>query len=166
MTRADGFIMRRLVAGDRLTAKQEKRAPKLRRWLAFKDEVRIRHVRLPDTNAHVIFLLPMPASWSQKRKDKMRGYPHRGKKDGARKNDVDNLTKALLDAVYGEDSGVWDIRGTKFWWDSGGLYVIENEGVRISVPFDHSYWMRASKTVRASTVRAGQNGGGLRVSPS
>lgn len=109
--------------------------------MAFKDEVRLRKVQIPDENAQIIYLLPMPISWTSRRRDEMRGYPHRGKKDKARKNDVDNLEKGLLDAVFGDDSGVWDLRNTKIWWDTGGIFVLENESIYITIPFDRALWL-------------------------
>lgn len=140
MTRADAITMKKLRSSGRLSPKERKRASILSDWLGFVDECRIRHVFVPECNAHVVFLLPMPKSWSVRKRNQMRGQPHRGKKDKARKNDVDNLEKALLDAVYGEDSGVWDLRATKFWWDFGGIFVMENEALYIRVPFDFSVW--------------------------
>lgn len=141
LTKADAITMRRIRAHQRLTAKQQKREALLCRWLTFIEEVRLRKVHIPDQNSQVIFLLPMPNSWTQRMRDQMRGYPHRGKKDKARKNDVDNLLKAILDAVFGDDSGVWDIRPTKIWWDEGGIFVIENEAIHITIPFDRELWL-------------------------
>ena len=37
--------------------------------------------------------------------------------------DVDNYVKALLDAVYDNDSEVWDFRGVKVWSDMGYIEI-------------------------------------------
>lgn len=87
------------------------------RYRAFKDECRLRNVMLPDAGAHVTFILPMPKSWSKKKRREMNGAPHR------QKPDVDNCAKALMDAVFPDDSGVWDIRATKVWGEQGAIVI-------------------------------------------
>jgi Holliday junction resolvase RusA-like endonuclease len=79
-------------------------------WL-YKDHVRqnINSYDIPEAY-HLIFLLEMPKSWSQKKKSEMLGKPHQ------QKPDKDNLEKGFLDAVFDEDSHVWDGRVTKLWW--------------------------------------------------
>lgn len=51
----------------------------------------------------LIFYLPIPKSWSKKKKTEMEGHPHRLKK----KNDLDNLIKGFKDALIPEDGDVW-----------------------------------------------------------
>jgi len=87
------------------------------RYRAFCDAVREAGLMVPDDGAHVQFSLPMPASWSAKRKAQMIGQPHR------QKPDVDNLTKALMDACLKEDQGVWDLRITKRWASEGSIEI-------------------------------------------
>lgn len=87
------------------------------RYRAFRDEVRLRKVCIPESGFHVVFTLPMPQSWSQKKKREMDGRPHK------QKPDVDNLVKALLDAIYGDDSHVWDGRMTKVWGQQGQIAI-------------------------------------------
>lgn len=89
----------------------------LKRYKAFCDELKLRRVSIPESNAHVVFVLPMPPSWSQVKKDAHRGRPHR------QKPDKDNLEKALLDALLIEDCGVWDSRITKVWGDHGAILI-------------------------------------------
>jgi len=36
---------------------------------------------------------------------------------------VDNLHKALMDAVFEEDSAVWDARITKIWGEKGQIRI-------------------------------------------
>lgn len=88
------------------------------RYRAFKDEVRIRHVPLPSDFYHVVFVLPMPASWSAKRIYKMAGTAHRCVPDR------DNLEKALLDAVFPDcDGHCWNGWTSKIWGFSGSIII-------------------------------------------
>lgn len=89
----------------------------VQRYWAFKDECALRKIQLPECGAHVVFHIPMPKSWSKKKRTRMIGQPHQ------QRPDIDNYTKAIMDAVYGEDSGVWDIRATKVWADFGGIEI-------------------------------------------
>ena len=91
--------------------------PKVARYRAFCDECRLRRVHVPGSGATVIFTLPMPPSWSKKKRREMDGAPHQ------QTPDVDNLCTALLDAVYTDDSIVWDIRIVKRWGVDGGIEV-------------------------------------------
>lgn len=86
-------------------------------YRAYKDEVRLKRVDLPEAGGHVTFVLPMPKSWTEKKKSQMCGEPHQ------QKPDVDNLTKALLDALHKDDSHVWDIRATKVWGLTGKILI-------------------------------------------
>lgn len=97
--------------------------PRVLRYRAFADECRARKVVVPECGAHITFVLPMPASWSNKKRDTMDGQPHQVKPD------KDNLEKALLDAIYGDDSVVWDSRVTKIWGESGAI-IIKDMGVK------------------------------------
>ena len=66
------------------------------------------------------FHLPMPKSWSQKKKNAMCSRPHQ------QKPDVDNLLKALQDSLCGKcDAHVWDARGIKVWDTSGFIEIFE-----------------------------------------
>lgn len=87
------------------------------RYRAFKDEVRLHRVHVPESQAHIIFVLPMPKSWSDKKRAKMDGQPHMVRPD------KDNLEKALLDSVFSEDSQIWDSRVTKFWGREGQIII-------------------------------------------
>jgi Holliday junction resolvase RusA-like endonuclease len=63
------------------------------------------------------FYLPMPKSWSKKKKDEMRGKPHKATPD------LDNLEKGLLDALLLHDSQIWHMDASKFWADEGAIYI-------------------------------------------
>lgn len=70
----------------------------------------------------LIFGLPMPKSWSKKKKAEMNGKPHQAKPD------IDNLCKAVMDALLDEDSHIWSLRASKFWSDKGSLVIKTIEG--------------------------------------
>lgn len=89
-------------------------------YWTFKQEVQLKKVSLPEAY-HVIFIMPMPESWSKKKRATMDNKPHK------QTPDKDNLEKALLDAIYGNDSHKWDGRVTKLWGQNGQIIVKEIE---------------------------------------
>lgn len=91
--------------------------PAVLRYREFCDQVRAAGVPVPDEGAHITFCIPMPKSWAKKKRALLEGQPHR------QKPDVDNLLKALMDAVHSEDQGVWDVRITKRWSEAGSISI-------------------------------------------
>ena len=91
------------------------------RYFRFRDEVRLNKVTLEPFGSHVTFFMPMAKSWSRKKRAKMLGVPHQ------QKPDVDNLCKALLDALFDDDAHVFDVRITKVWSDICKITISENE---------------------------------------
>jgi len=87
------------------------------RYRSFKDECRHAGVEVPESGCHVIFILPMPKSWSDKKKKELDGKPHQ------QTPDVDNLLKSLLDAIYTDDCGVWAVMVEKRWGRSGKIQI-------------------------------------------
>jgi len=65
----------------------------------------------------VLFLIPMPDSWSKKKKEKHNGMPHKSKPD------TDNIVKGLMDALKKEDSDVWKIKAEKRWAYKGSIII-------------------------------------------
>jgi Holliday junction resolvase RusA-like endonuclease len=94
------------------------------RYWQFKDrlEALFGDRELPET-FHVVFTVPMPASWSEKRKVMFDGKPHQVRPD------TSNYLKAFEDCLMEEDSSLWDIRSTKIWGRKGSIQV------RILEPF-------------------------------
>lgn len=91
------------------------------RYWVYKDELVMLARTLdyePANILNIIFYLPMPQSWSQKKKDKMRGKPHQ------QKPDTDNLMKAFKDCLMKKDETIYDERSRKFWDDKGRIEVI------------------------------------------
>jgi hypothetical protein len=98
--------------------KWKQRQPVLR-YRIFCDEARLYDIKVPESGAHIIFVLPMPDSWSKKKRALMDGQPHQ------QKPDVDNLTKALLDALFEYDAHIWDVRVSKRWGETGMIIIEE-----------------------------------------
>lgn len=94
------------------------------RYRAYKDEIRLHKVQVPEGGARITFVIPMPAIWSNRKRDAMNGQPHQVKPD------VDNLHKGLLDAVFQDDCRVWDHRVTKVWGEQGAIIIEELERER------------------------------------
>lgn len=68
----------------------------------------------------LVFLVPMPKSWSDKKKNLNVG------KSCASKPDIDNMIKAFFDSLTTDDSQIWYIKAAKFWNDEGMIIVMEN----------------------------------------
>jgi hypothetical protein len=48
-----------------------KTRPAVMRYRAFCDEVRLRKIHLPESGAHITFVMPMPPSWSKKKRNSL-----------------------------------------------------------------------------------------------
>ena len=94
--------------------------PIVARYWKFKSWCVLEKVALPCYGSHVTFVLPMPDSWSEKKKKQFDGQPH------TQSVDLDNLLKGLCDAIYGNDSVIYDIHVTKRWGREGKI-IIEDE---------------------------------------
>lgn len=62
-------------------------------------------------------MIPMPKSWSKKKRAAMYGLFHRSKPDR------DNIDKAILDALFKDDSGVPSGCISKRWGKTGSLFI-------------------------------------------
>ena len=73
----------------------------------------------------LVFCLPIPASWSKKKRNDMLRRPH------CQKPDLDNLAKAVLDGllpVIGDDCRVWQFEVLrKIWAETGGIWITIGE---------------------------------------
>jgi Holliday junction resolvase RusA-like endonuclease len=65
----------------------------------------------------MVFVYPMPTSWSKKKREAMRGQKHENKPD------IDNSEKALLDSLYQNDSHIWNVHHIKIWGDEGKILI-------------------------------------------
>jgi Holliday junction resolvase RusA-like endonuclease len=74
---------------------------------------------IPPVGASITFFVPVPPSWSKKKKKQYHGTFHQSKPD------LDNLLKAFMDALMKEDSHVHTIgRMTKIWGLHGHIKVV------------------------------------------
>ena len=64
------------------------------------------------------FHVPMPKSWSKKKKGHMNGSAHQ------QRPDLDNYLKAWKDSVYEEDAIVWRVKASKLWTDRTGHIIV------------------------------------------
>ena len=66
----------------------------------------------------IVFFIPMPKSWSKKKRSEMAGTPHK------QRPDLDNYIKGLLAALLEEDCKVWRVSARKIWVDTEGCITI------------------------------------------
>lgn len=70
----------------------------------------------------LVFQVPMPKSWSNKKKEAMLGKPH------IQRPDLDNFIKLWSDAcneiLYNDDSQIYQIVATKVWAEKGGIHLV------------------------------------------
>jgi Holliday junction resolvase RusA-like endonuclease len=106
------------VPAPRMTrADKWKKRPCVMRYFAFREEVKLKGVEFGNNQA-VTFHIPMPKSWSKRKKALMERTGH------TQKPDIDNLLKALLDSLYEDDSHIHAIAGmNKRWAYEGAIEV-------------------------------------------
>ena len=111
------------VAKPRMTKRDKwAKRPVVENYWAFKKElsrlVKKEKVNPEDYDSLVIgFHVPMPESWSNKKRARMLWTMHQ------QRPDVDNLTKAVLDSLYKEDSRVCSICAYKMWTNKGEIFI-------------------------------------------
>mgnify|MGYP003654086905 CR=1 FL=1 len=98
------------------------RRPCVARYFAFQDHVALLKIEVSE-RCRIVFYMPMPKSWSKKKKELMHLQPHQQTPDG------DNLEKALLDSVFRDnikfkdDSHIWQVHREKRWSYEGGIAI-------------------------------------------
>ena len=109
------------VSKPRMTQRDRwKKRPAVMKYHNFCDILRPYSVPFQKSSRLSIVLeLPMPKSWSKKKKQAMDGKPHQHRPD------LDNLVKAVLDAFFEEDKQIYEIRGAKFWKVKGSILISE-----------------------------------------
>lgn len=95
--------------------------PSVQRWRDFQNEVQRLGITVQDGD-EITFGVPMPPSWSAKKRETHIGCPHRSKPD------LDNLLGGLFDAAMlsqkGGDQHIAHIGSVKkLWSDSGRIAV-------------------------------------------
>ena len=97
-----------------------KKRPVTSRYWVFKDAIKraAQKQKFVLDGYHMMqFKIKMPKSWSKKKKDKMRHQPH------LQRPDIDNLQKAVYDALLQEDSGIWYVEVMKVWGDESEIRI-------------------------------------------
>ena len=93
------------------------------KFFAFRDAVKQspawKTLQLLDMDSFkIVFHVPMPKSWSKKKKAQFEGKPHQ------QRPDLDNYLKAWKDSVYEEDAIVWHVEATKLWTSRSGFITV------------------------------------------
>lgn len=87
------------------------------RYRVFKDLVKIHKVSFENGDG-VRFVVPMPKSWGKTKKNLAVGQPCTSKPD------LDNMLKALMDSIYGEDAHIWNVSRLEKVWGFTGRIII------------------------------------------
>lgn len=79
----------------------------------------------PEQGAEVVFYLPVPKSWSNRKKKEKHLKLHSGKPD------LDNMLKAFFDGLFTEDHHIGSIMVTKLWINDikGKIEITFNAGI-------------------------------------
>jgi Holliday junction resolvase RusA-like endonuclease len=96
----------------------------------------------PPAGAWIKFYIPVPVSWSKKKKRLHNFEPHQSKPD------TSNLHKAFEDALLKEDKIVWDYRASAFWYNSIKGYI----EIVIDQVYLEKYMPGAANVFKPSTV--------------
>ena len=95
--------------------------PIVERYRCYKNNLQfiaaIKKFKMPESDFHIVFYLPIPKNIKGPRRDAMNAQKHQ------KRPDIDNLLKGFLDALMIEDSVVWDVRTSKLWGDKGKIVV-------------------------------------------
>lgn len=73
----------------------------------------------PKEDLEVKFVMPMPKSWSEKKKKEMEGQPHR------QTPDLDNLIKAFQDALLMDDKHIHTYNNMQKVWGREGQIILK-----------------------------------------
>jgi Holliday junction resolvase RusA-like endonuclease len=92
--------------------------PSVMKYRSFSDLVKLHKIDVNDRTI-VQFIIPMPSSWSRKKKEANNGELHK------KRPDIDNLIKALLDSIYKDDSHISAIYAIKKWGYIGKITTTE-----------------------------------------
>lgn len=101
-----------------------KRRPCVERYWQYKDDIRKTQILTIKQPWSIHFVMPMPKSWSKKKKREFNRTHHQ------QKPDIDNLIKALFDASYQDDSHIHTVLATKTW-GYRGLIQIEHMPIEL-----------------------------------
>lgn len=100
----------------------DKVRPSVQRWRAFRDAVQAQGVTIQDGD-ELVFHLPMPSSWSARKRLDHEGKPHRSKPD------LDNLIGGLFDAAMPDgDQHIAELGPCrKRWAREGAIFIVSEK---------------------------------------
>lgn len=111
------------VAKPRMTQSDKwKKRPATTKYWKFKDDLKLLCFIarwMPKEDLDVKFVIPMPESWSEKKKVKMEGEPHK------QTPDLDNLIKAFKDALLIQDSHIHTYHKMQKIWGRSGQIILK-----------------------------------------
>lgn len=93
----------------------------VKRYRAWRDLARLcapKTLPAHPSKFEVLAYLPIPGSWSEKKRLAAKGQAHRAKPD------ADNIIKAAIDALYAQDSCIHQITAAKLYDDGGGPRLV------------------------------------------
>lgn len=94
-----------------------KKRPCVQRYWDFCDKVKRSTIEIPAGGAKITFFVPMPKSWSERKKNAMFLKPCQSAFD------LDNCCKALFDAVFDDDKHIYNVTLTKLWHRVGMIEI-------------------------------------------
>lgn len=99
---------------------KKRQRPAVTQYFSFKDQLRLQAnlMKFEITDyLDAVYFMPMPNSWSDKKKERMNGLPCMVKPD------TDNITKAIKDTLMKNDSAVWYEKAEKRWAYRGSILI-------------------------------------------
>lgn len=90
------------------------------KYFAFKDNLRWQAKQMNyefKNYLDIVFIVPIPNSFSEKKKERLNGTPVKTKPD------IDNYVKAFMDSLKSEDGDVWFIKAIKVYGFKGSILV-------------------------------------------
>lgn len=124
------------VAKPRMTRRDKwQKRPAVLKYRAYCDELRLKKPEPNWEKLSLVFRIPMPQSWSKKKRQEMLGKPHR------QTPDLDNLIKAFQDALLGDDSKVWRYSHMSKVWATEGAITI-NPKPKPEIKFKKVNWLK------------------------
>jgi Holliday junction resolvase RusA-like endonuclease len=121
------FIPIKPMGAVRTTQKQKFVDKRAQRYLTYKQQIALlvsKQIEKPSDRpilADITFYMPMPNSWSGKKKERLNGQIHTSKPD------IDNLIKGVFDAINGicwkDDRQVYEVHSKKFYSFNPGIGI-------------------------------------------
>lgn len=88
----------------------------------------------------IVFYIPMPLTWSKRKRAEMAGSPHK------QTPDTDNLLKGFMDSLAIQDKTIWYIHARKFWAEKGSIFVKIPDFRQYHIKLDQNEVIESSRT--------------------